>query len=1058
MNLKNTMSQIVKETLEFLKNSYKKISLFIFAVATACGFTSNAQAQAVAVTANANVSAANADGDGDANDAITTADVFSFAAQVSFQTASAAVTAAEIKSTNLDTAMDLEGAGGLTVTTMDSDKNLVITVAASSSLTLKGSSTVNAADETSVVILAGSTMTLSGGTAQSVVTAILSDSGNDGILAFTGAGAKTMAGVIGNTGTHEIGAISVAAASSVDFEATVDAVAVTNAGTITVAGASNFNTIQNSGTLAVNNTLDDIAANGNTVITQHVTGSILKFNHIAALTINANIVATTDGFGRIDIIDVSAGVAAAAQTINGDIGTTNVRIGTINVGSATVNGNFLNTDGDVIFADAINILGGDVGAEDSLMTVLDSVTATTGFTLTQSAGDATLSVTDNATITGTINNAGAAAGASILSVSGSSKVATFASAIGNTGTIDSVVIDTASAIFQDNVTATIINIDNAAGDATFTGDADQTFTGKIVATTNGEGSLIATNTIGTLTVTGVVGTNAARLVEVELNDASNVVFQSAIFTELLDINSNAAGEYVQVTKDNFIGTDNGNAGSLDIVAGAVIRLDSEVIDGTTVFNMTETAATAAGFVPAGAFTVIPSSSFSSGTVKFLDGDNADMLDSATSATLNTELALITVQDSAIIDYQVAAGTTAGGDVVINAVDKSGADIGAALGTTNNIGLGMLSANKAVNAASDSTAITAFNNALNAFNSTATTVKTDMANQIAPQLDSINGSTQAARAMTGAVQGVLSNRMASLRSGDAYVAGISAGGHGVSANSMFLQAFGSVIDQDDTKVGAGMRRGYDADTAGIAFGIDSITDGGLVVGLSLSMSNTDLEGKGTGKAKNDIDSYTASIYMDKVGEAGYVEGSVTFGISENASSRVISSGGLNRSYQGEYDSQQVSVKIGGGLPYEANNGAFITPFASVTGTLIETDAYTETSTTAADALRLRIDQDDVNSIKGTIGIKTHMETDSGTPMISLAYNSEFGDKKLISSNTYQGGGNAFKTETAVEEASATLGLGYKFTNGNTDVNIGYEVEANEDDYLSNYGTVKLTSRF
>ena len=198
MNLKNTMSQIVKETLEFLKNSYKKISLFIFAVATACGFTSNAQAQAVAVTANANVSAGNADGDGTANDAITTADIFSFAAQVSFATASAAVTAAEIKSTNLDTAMDLEGAGGLTVTTMDSDKNLVITVAASSSLTLKGSSTVNAADETSVVILAGSTMTLSGGTAQSVVTAILSDSGNDGILAFTGAGAKTMAGVIGN--------------------------------------------------------------------------------------------------------------------------------------------------------------------------------------------------------------------------------------------------------------------------------------------------------------------------------------------------------------------------------------------------------------------------------------------------------------------------------------------------------------------------------------------------------------------------------------------------------------------------------------------------------------------------------------------------------------------------------------------------------------------------------------------------------------------------------------------------------------------------------------------
>ena len=233
---------------------------------------------------------------------------------------------------------------------------------------------------------------------------------------------------------------------------------------------------------------------------------------------------------------------------------------------------------------------------------------------------------------------------------------------------------------------------------------------------------------------------------------------------------------------------------------------------------------------------------------------------------------------------------------------------------------------------------------------------------------------------------------------------------------------------------------------------------MVVGLSMSMANTDLEGKGSGKATNDIDTYTASIYMDKTGDAGYVEGSLTYGLSENASTRILNTAGLTRNYKGDYNSQQISVKIGGGLPYEAQNGSYVTPFASVTASKIETDAYTETSDTASDNLRLRIDQDDVDSVKGTLGIKAHMDTGSGIPMISFALNNEFGDTNIVSGNQYQGGGSKFQTETAIEEMSATLGLGYTFSSGNTDVNVGYEAEANNEDYLGHYGQIKFSSRF
>jgi outer membrane autotransporter protein len=225
-----------------------------------------------------------------------------------------------------------------------------------------------------------------------------------------------------------------------------------------------------------------------------------------------------------------------------------------------------------------------------------------------------------------------------------------------------------------------------------------------------------------------------------------------------------------------------------------------------------------------------------------------------------------------------------------------------------------------------------------------------------------------------------------------------------------------------------------------------------------MSNTDVEGKGIGKSKNDMDTYTASIYMDKATDAGYVEGSFTFGMSENATSRKITQTGVARTLSGAYDSQQLSLNIGVGMPMDVGSG-YVTPFGSFTGTKIDTDAYLETSTVAADALRLNISQDDVTSVVGTVGVKYHNVMDNGgTPMISLALNNEFGDKTIGSANTYSGGGTAFKTSTDVEALSATLGLGYSMGNDYTSIEFAAEADANDDKYLSYGGSIKIVGKF
>ena len=127
--------------------------------------------------------------------------------------------------------------------------------------------------------------------------------------------------------------------------------------------------------------------------------------------------------------------------------------------------------------------------------------------------------------------------------------------------------------------------------------------------------------------------------------------------------------------------------------------------------------------------------------------------------------------------------------------------------------------------------------------------------------------------------------------------------------------------------------------------------------------------------------------------------------------------------------------------------------------MDIDAYTENSTVANDALRLKVAQDDINSMIGTVGLKFHGEmSNGGIPMISLAINNEFGDSTINTNNTYQGGGVAFETTTAVEELSATLGLGYSYGTDAASIEFAYEADANNDDYLSHYGSVKIVSKF
>ena len=767
------------------------------------------------------------------------------------------------------------------------------------------------------------------------------------------------------------------------------------------------------------------SATGTAIVAGNVIANIQlldnKFSHLVA-TSNKTITGTVSEVSSTisDMLFANAADDVVIKsTITGTVVIDAADVGTTaKAGSLVLNSNATITD--------LDIIGGNGTDEASQVEFKGNLISGTGIVFDKNAGGAKLlaSGTTAQTVTGTIAGIGAGEGTLQVTNTHASGV-TFASAVGGT-TLLLADIDT------------VATFDGALGAATINNAGTMIVTGAGVATAVvSTGTSTFTSTLISATVTASAGTaifngKVTASTGLIVSGASTVVTLAGAASDMgeLDIT-------LGTVKSNIKAHD---IGKLDLNSGA-IEIKKTIVDGDVVFA---TSAQDLAGIGASGKIYMP--------VTMTDGHALKLFDDAGINAATAAAVEVVVQDNAIIDY---VATKSGQDISVTASLKSGATAGSELGVTKNEGLALIQAFSAVQGTSAEEDI--FYNALNTLGGLTATDDTDLAAHVAPQLDASSGSATATRAVTGSVQGIVSNRMASLRSGDAFVTGLSAGS-GMSANSGFIQGFTSEVEQGNRTVGSAKVYGYDTETQGIAIGFDGMTENGSTIGLSASFSETSVDGLGVGKAKNDIDSYTVSVYADKATDSGYLEGSLTYGINENSGSRRTNTAGIDRTYTSDYDSSQISLKLTAGSPKEFGDGTYVTPYGSFTGTIIESDTYTEKSSVASDNLALKIEQDTLSSMVGTAGIKVHKVTDSGTPMISLALNNEFGDSTIDATNTYTGGGTAFTTSTDVEELSATLGLGYSFGNDLTSLSIGYEGEVNDAEYLSHYGSVKIVSKF
>ncbi|WP_135081912.1 autotransporter outer membrane beta-barrel domain-containing protein [Terasakiella sp. SH-1] len=630
--------------------------------------------------------------------------------------------------------------------------------------------------------------------------------------------------------------------------------------------------------------------------------------------------------------------------------------------------------------------------------------------------------------------------------------------------------------FDGNVTATTIEVDgsgnavtaNFAGNVTgainmtdggtnvtvtFDGSSAQTVSGAVTAAADDDGTVVIDNAAG-VTFQSDIGTDAKHIKALTVNANKVATFNEEVFAKTMTISGTATFEKTGSIADTSVVL----ADNSKIIVGSGV---SGVANGAAITGATAVIASAGGIAPTGAITdgsvtVQMPANFTSGAILLLDdtGGNWD-------SDANIELADFAVTDTALVDYTIVdggAGTDVvtgedADDLIVVATAKSLSTTASELGISVTEATALSNANTAVGSG-DATALTALTTALNTGGSEATKA----AEQVSVQADTLGAASTAAIGAGAQVVGVASNRLASLRSG-AQFAGVQqtgfASGDAGMAKAAWVKPFGNWITQDE-KSGV---KGYDADTFGIAGGLDAEVADGIRLGGSFAYSKTDVDGKGTGNAKTDIKSYQFTVYGDYTTDKYYVEGMVGYARNNNDTSRQLTFGGLNRTAEGDYDSNQYMVSVGGGMPINLKGNAFITPMGSLSYTHVSSDSYTETG---AGNLNLNVNPDDVDAFVASLGAKVHTKVKQGKghliPSATLGLSYDFSGDEATATGSYTGGGAAFTVEGAeVEQLAGNAGLGVTYDDGAWSVGANYDAEF-KSDYTGHSATLEARFKF
>ena len=281
--------------------------------------------------------------------------------------------------------------------------------------------------------------------------------------------------------------------------------------------------------------------------------------------------------------------------------------------------------------------------------------------------------------------------------------------------------------------------------------------------------------------------------------------------------------------------------------------------------------------------------------------------------------------------------------------------------------------------------------------------------------------------------------------------ISTGGEGMSSSdniferaAVWVQGMFNKSKLDDTS----KAKGFDADSAGVAFGAEKFVTDDTKVGIGYAYTNTDIDGF---MRSTDVDTHTAILYGEYKPSNWYVNGIATYGWSDYSEDKSVAGVGV----KADYDVETFGLQAMTG--YDMNvNGLGFTPEVGLRYVHIKQDAY-------KDSADQRVSANNSDILTGVIGAKVskNFELSNGMNIkpearIAATYDL-FNDD--VNSVVTLANGSAYAVEgEALDRFGMEFGAGVTAeVNDNVELSLGYEGKFRQD-YQDHTGLVNLKYKF
>ena len=281
--------------------------------------------------------------------------------------------------------------------------------------------------------------------------------------------------------------------------------------------------------------------------------------------------------------------------------------------------------------------------------------------------------------------------------------------------------------------------------------------------------------------------------------------------------------------------------------------------------------------------------------------------------------------------------------------------------------------------------------------------------------------------------------------------ISTGGEGMASGdniferaAVWVQGMFNKSKLNDTS----KAKGFDADSAGVAFGAEKFVTDDTKVGIGYAYTNTDIDGF---MRSTDVDTHTAILYGEYKPSNWYVNGIATYGWSDYSEDKSVAGVGV----KADYDVETFGLQAMTGYDMQVKGLGF-TPEVGLRYVHIKQDAY-------KDSADQKVSGNDSDILTGVIGAKVSKTWELSNGMnikpearIAATYDL-FNDD--VNSVVTLANGSAYAVEgEALDRFGMEFGAGVTAeVNDNVELSLGYEGKFRQD-YQDHTGLINAKYKF